>query len=67
MKKYHYDDLLEALRDAELPLAVLIGQHQREGFSSDELCRVDIQILYTIQDELEHMIDRIREKRRREE
>ena len=63
MKGYHYDDLLEALRDAELPLAVLIGQHQREGFGSDELCRVDIQILYTVQDELRYMIDRIREKR----
>lgn len=63
MKKCHYDDLLEVLKDAERPLAVLIGQHQRDGFGSDELCRVDIQILYTIQDELEHMIDRIREKR----
>ena len=61
--KYHYDDILEALRDAERPLAVLIGQHQREGFGSDELCRVDIQILYTVQDELKHMIDRIKEKR----
>lgn len=62
--KYHYDDLLEALKDAELPLAVLIGQHQRDGFGSDELCSVDIQILYTVQDELEHMIERIMEKRR---
>jgi hypothetical protein len=61
--KFHYDDLLEALRDAELPLSVLVGQHQREGFGSDELCSVDIQILYTIQNELEHMIYRIREKR----
>lgn len=64
MKKCHYDDLLEVLKDAEHPLAVLIGQHQREGFGSDELCRVDIQILYTVQDELKHMIDRIKEKRR---
>lgn len=63
MKKYHYDDLLEALKDAELPLALLIGQHQEEGFGLDELCGVDIQILYTIQDELEHMIDRIKMKR----
>lgn len=67
MKRYHYDDLLEALEDAECPLAVLIGQHQREGFGSDELCIVDIQILYTIQDELEHMLYRLSEKRRREE
>ena len=64
MKEYHYDDLLEALKDAELPLAVLIGQHQRDGFGSDELCRVDIQILYTVQEELKHMIERIGEKRR---
>ena len=67
MKKYHYDDLLEALEDAELPLAILIGQHQREGFGSGELCIVDIQVLYTIQDELEHMIDRIKEKRWKKE
>lgn len=64
MRIYYYNDLLEALKDVRLPLAVLIGQHRREGFGSDELCGVDIQILYTIQDELEHMIDRIKEKRR---
>lgn len=67
MRKYHYDDLLELLEDAETPLAVLIGQHQRDGFGLDELCRVDIKILYTIQDELEHMIERIKEVRRRKE
>lgn len=63
MRKYHYDDLLELLEDAELPLAVLVGQHNWDGFGSDELCSVDITILYTIQDELEHMINRIKEKR----
>lgn len=65
--KNHYDDVLEALEDAEFPLAVLIGQHQREGFGSGELCIVDIKLLYTIQDELEHMIERIKEVRRRKE
>lgn len=67
MRKYHYDDLLEALEDAETPLSVLIAQHQREGFGLGELCIVDIQVLYTIQDELEHMIERIKEKRWRKE
>lgn len=67
MRKNHYDDLLELLEDAEFPLAVLIGQHQKERFGSDELCRIDIKILYTIQDELEHMIERIKETRWRKE
>ena len=65
--KYHYDDLLEALMDAEHPLALLLAQHRRDGFGIAELCSIDIQVLYTIQDELEHMIDRIKMKRWKKE
>lgn len=57
--KMYFDDCLEALKDADYPIAILLAQHRRDGFGSDELSPLDFRILYAIQDELQRMIDRI--------
>ena len=61
--KYHYDDILDALKDACLPLGVLIRQYKTSGFGTDELNNIDFQILFTIYDELRYMRDRIMDLR----
>lgn len=58
--KYRYDDLLEALKDALLPIEVILRQYREDGFGTDELTtNLEYQILYVIEEELRHIKERV--------
>lgn len=57
--KYRYDDLMEALTEAQLPVEVILRQYREDGFGTDEMTNLEYQILYVISEELRHIKERV--------